>query len=681
MTDHVVSIGGIVGAWHGTEKELVMQYTALGKTGLKVSRLGCGCMRLPMKDGRVDRDLSTPMLRRAVELGVNYFDSAVGYCGQDSERAVGDAMVGLRDKVVLSTKNPHYDKKNEKGWWQHLENSLERLRTDWIDIYKFHSLDYRRFVEEIDGPDGQIQWMRKAKEQGLIRHIGFSFHDKAENLKKIAESGYFEVVTLQYNLLDRANEPYFAHITERCGLAIVVMGPVGGGRLGGASKEIRRIVPGARSVPEVALRFVLANPCVSVALSGMGATEQLEENVKTASRKTVLSPAEKRRVTAVLNKFKKLADLYCTGCNYCMPCPAGVNISGNFSALNYDRVWGLKEYAKSKYAQLGGGKAAYCIACGKCLSKCPQNIGIIHQLKETVRALDDAYGTLFGRVIPSAVETFRKSKSGWSATIKAKLELQNVSDEEVVAKAAFAAESAAVNPPIVSAKLGSFGRKSASLRIACKSDGLGGLVDIGAKLEGGRKPLIGGSPFRAAFAAASGSSPAKAFSKAIPASSEYAVLRFAYSDDALHLSALVQSGMHRPAEENGRWELTDRLMLLLDARPPARFGRPSYDPEVFVLNFLAPGKEGSPFVHVSRPHGAQLKLPAGKSVPASKGYRVEAAIPWSFLALPRSARKHIGLDFCVVNHDTDGKISAEMSWSSGKGSAKPEKAGHLFLIQ
>ena len=658
-----------------------MQCTVLGKTGLRVSRLGFGCMRLPMKEGLVDRELSTPLLRRAVESGVNYFDSAAYYCNRDSESALGDAMVGLRDKVVLSTKNHFYDKKDEKSWWRNLENSLERLRTDHIDLYNFHGLDSHRFFDNVPGPDGQIQWMLKAKQQGLLRHVGFSFHDKPEVLKQIADSGFFEVVTLQYNMLDRSNEPVFEYLTEKCGLAIVVMGPVGGGRLGGESAEIQRAAPGARSVPEVALRFVLANPHVSVALSGMNAMEQLEENVKTASRKTVLSPAERRRITAVLQKLKKLADLYCTGCNYCMPCPAGVNISGNFSALNFDRVYGLKQHARTRYGQLGGGKAPNCVSCGKCLSKCPQNIDIIHQLQETVRTLDDAYGTLFGRVMPSEVETFKKSKGGWSATIKAKLELQNASDEQVEAKASFAARNAQVAPTKASAKLGSFGRRSASLQISCKSDGVGDLVDIGPSLTGGLKTLVSGSPFRVAFAGPPKPSLAASFDKAIPVSSRDAVCRFVHDDEALHFAVDVQSEMHRPAERGRHAELTDRILLLIDARPPIRFGRPSQEPEVFQINFLAPGAAGAPLLHVARPSGANAKLLTCKSERVSRGYRVEATIPWTFLAPSKGASKHLGMDFCVVHCDKDGKMLSEMSWSSGKGPARPEKAGHLFLVE
>ena len=226
-----------------------MQYTTLGKTGLRVSRLGFGCMRLPMAGGRVDLKLAIPLLRRAVELGVNYFDTAVGYCGHDSERALGEAMKGIRDKVILSTKNHHYDKLDERGWWTNLENSLKRLDTDHIDVYNFHGLHWKHFTEHVDGPGGQLRHMLRAREQGLIRHICFSFHDTADALEKIAATGCFDAVTLQYNLLDRSNEPAFEHVAKKCGMGIVIMGPVGGGRLGAPSEEIRSMIPQAKTCP------------------------------------------------------------------------------------------------------------------------------------------------------------------------------------------------------------------------------------------------------------------------------------------------------------------------------------------------------------------------------------------------------------------------------------------------
>ena len=149
-----------------------MQYTTHGKTGLKVSRLGFGCMRFPMKSANeIDRELSIPLLHRAVELGVTYFDTAVGYCGGDSQRVLGEAMEKIRDKVIISTKNHHYDRNDKDGWWKNLNDSLERLRTDHIDVYNFHGLNYERYQSGLEGEDGLYREVLKAKEQGMVRHI------------------------------------------------------------------------------------------------------------------------------------------------------------------------------------------------------------------------------------------------------------------------------------------------------------------------------------------------------------------------------------------------------------------------------------------------------------------------------------------------------------------------------
>ena len=176
-----------------------MQYRALGKTGYSVSRLGFGAMRLPMTGEadkmRVDRERAVAMIHKAFEGGVNYIDSAVFYCNAESEGVVGEAVRSWRGgRIVVSTKNPCYDN-DEKAWWGHLETSLERLGTGCIDIYNHHGLGWQRY-SEFAGPHA-FKWMQRAKDQGLIRHISFSFHDNNEALRKLADLGCSDVVTLQ----------------------------------------------------------------------------------------------------------------------------------------------------------------------------------------------------------------------------------------------------------------------------------------------------------------------------------------------------------------------------------------------------------------------------------------------------------------------------------------------------
>ena len=295
-----------------------MLYRKLGKTGLEVSQLGFGAMRLPMTgkgaEARVDREKAVPMIHRAFEAGVNYVDTAVMYCNDDSQAAVGDALKGWRDRIVLSTKN-HYFGEDEKAWWKNLEDSLERLQTSYIDIYNFHGTSWKGYQEHIQ--PHMLGWMQSARDQGLIRHICTSFHDNNDALVKIIDTGFPEVITIQYNLLDRQLEEGIALAHER-GLGVVVMGPVGGGRLGAPSEVLAEAVPGVTSVPELALRFVLANPNVTMALSGMSTLEEVDENVAIAVDTVTLSTEEMNDIDALLERLKGLADLYCTGCNYCI---------------------------------------------------------------------------------------------------------------------------------------------------------------------------------------------------------------------------------------------------------------------------------------------------------------------------------------------------------------------------
>jgi predicted aldo/keto reductase-like oxidoreductase len=209
---------------------------------------------------------------------------------------------------------------------------------------------------------------------------------------RLIETGEFASITLQYNLLDRANASVIARAHE-LGVGVVVMGPVGGGRLAMSPEVLRQYGATDRSItntPEIAMRFVLTNPGVTVALSGMNAFSQIEENVVTANRAESLSVAELWQVDDALGEIQKLADLYCTGCGYCQPCPNGVKIAENFKLMNYARLYGLTDYARQSYAGLvnrWGGAAEKCIECGECEPKCPQNIRIPEQLREVVAAL------------------------------------------------------------------------------------------------------------------------------------------------------------------------------------------------------------------------------------------------------------------------------------------------------
>ena len=374
-----------------------MKNNEFGKTGIKMSNLGFGAMRLPMRgegDTReINDDLAIPLMRRAFDLGVNYIDTAPYYCDKLSEGAVGRALKGYRDKVYVSTKNP-IENASADDWMKRLESSLKNLDVDYIDFYHFWGINLNGFRDWEKLTDGPLQAAEKAKAQGLIKHLSFSYHDSAENLRYILDSGRFESILIQYNLLDRSNEENIAYAKEK-GLGTVIMGPVAGGRLGTPSDVIRGLLKDKpASTAEMAMRFVLANPNVDVSLSGMENLAMLEENAKIASREDFLSAEELATVNKMMEENKKLAQLYCTSCNYCLPCPQDINIPHIFGIMNNHRVYGLTDHAKGTYQDMmrGGGwvksaDASKCTECGVCETKCPQKLKIIEQLKETHKTL------------------------------------------------------------------------------------------------------------------------------------------------------------------------------------------------------------------------------------------------------------------------------------------------------
>ena len=382
-----------------------MQYRPYGSTGRNVSMLGFGAMRLPqLEDGTCDYEASVPLLRRGIDLGINYIDSARGYISGTSEVAVGKAIKGYdRGKLFLVTKIPSNDIKNSVGreWRRQLEEQLGRFDMDYIDLILFHGLRWDAFEEHVSKPGYALEAARKAQDEGLVRHVGFSSHDSAENIVRLIETGEFEGVLLQYNFLDDHNIPAINAAKKR-GMGVTIMGPVAGGRLG---------VPGAVAVPgegiedlrlpDLALRHVWGTDGVTVALSGMNEMDQIEENVASAENTSAMGEAEAAQIDAILEKNRALTELYCTACGYCMPCPNGVNIPENFRFMNWHRVWGLTEQAKEAYAKLSeegfnapwspqkivGLSAEHCIQCGVCEPKCPQNIPIRKQMKEVAAAL------------------------------------------------------------------------------------------------------------------------------------------------------------------------------------------------------------------------------------------------------------------------------------------------------
>ncbi len=654
-----------------------MQYTTLGtKTGLKVSVLGFGAMRLPMVEGRVDRDKAVPMIHRAFELGVNYIDSAVMYCSGDSQAAVGEALKGWRDKIVVSTKNHQYAKDDYATWRKNFEESLAKLDCGHIDVYNFHGLSWKRFTEDVGTPGGAYEWMQKAKDEGLIKHICFSTHDSPEGVAELAKTGQFDVVTLQYNLLDRRNEPAIQACHE-AGMGVVVMGPVGGGRLGAPSDQLRQLVPGADSVPEVALRFVLSNPHVSVALSGMSTIEHVEENCTITAGKATLTPDERQQVEQTLEQYKKLAELYCTGCKYCMPCPAGVNIPENFDNFNKLRVYGLEDQARGGYRR-SGNPASLCIACGQCMSKCPQNIDIIRQLRETVHNLDDAYGTLAVRLRPTGIESGGDGQAG-PLRLRGRVELANLSDQTLEAQVAFEpADGVKVEAKGEPTTLEAFQHRNVPVTIEARYEP-GQALETGLKVAGPLPATLGPSALTLALAAPGGRD-------ALPTAGRQPIA----VNDANHPDAAAPAGDFALAwDAENLWlrlnlpgqpafppapkravQKADRVELDFDTTGLAR-GEGDRAPAL-QLRFqvgLPDAETGQCPVRVARPQwGRSADGIVATAEPAGAGTVLTVQIPWQRLDCPAgTSGASFQLGLAQLAHDEQGHTKLHRHWAPDTG--------------
>ncbi len=377
-----------------------MQYRTLGNSGRKVSALGFGCMRLPTVEGsKINREEAIKLIRKGIDDGITYMDTAWTYHRGESEVVLGLALKnGYRERVTLVTKCPvgrteftepeHYD--------EHLKEQLERLDEDCVDYYLFHALNKKSYEEKVLGLN-LIERALKAKEEGKIEHLGFSFHDTPEVLKEIIDSGHFDLMLVQYNIVDQVNHEMINYAGEK-GLAVATMGSVGGGRLAGKdlSDELKKwLTPGRDNYADLALKFVLNNPNVSVALSGMGSEEMLDDNLSITSKEDYDQPTskEKESIDSIAKRFRELCDNICTQCKYCQPCSNEVNISFIFEVLQRYQIYGDQEKAKSYYSMIGttpwasGKNASACEECGECLEKCPQGIEIIEQLKKAHEVL------------------------------------------------------------------------------------------------------------------------------------------------------------------------------------------------------------------------------------------------------------------------------------------------------
>lgn len=370
-----------------------MTYRTIGE--FKVSTFGMGCMRLPHVDGKIDFDESKRMIRRAIEAGVNYFDTAYVYQDGESEKALGNALKGVDANVYVADKLPVWFVKSADDVERVLDTSLERLQRDHVDLYLLHGLDSELWAKAKELK--LLNEMERMRAKGKIRSIAFSFHDEFDTYKEIID-GYddWAMSQIQLNIIDTERQAglkgmYYA--AEK-GVPVVIMEPLRGGLIANMPGEVRAELEKHdknRSNADWGFRFLAQHEEIAVILSGVSTMEQLEENIEIFRdlEPGCFSKEEEmviERANAILNS--RVVNR-CTGCRYCMPCEQGVEIPDIFQLQNVAVMFEFSAPAKGRFKMLerGGSGPSSCIECGECEKRCPQHIEIINTLKEAANAL------------------------------------------------------------------------------------------------------------------------------------------------------------------------------------------------------------------------------------------------------------------------------------------------------
>jgi predicted aldo/keto reductase-like oxidoreductase len=387
----------------------------MGSLNWKVSALGFGCMRLPTRrinKLRAKTDESIELIQYGIDKGINYIDTAWPYHLGDSEKIIGEALKeGYREKVHLVTKLPIFMVRDSKHFDKYLKSQMKRLQTDYLDSYLFHALNEGQFkkVKTLK----LIEKMEAAKNEGLIRSIGFSFHDTLPVFKEIIDYYPWDITQIQYNYVDTSVQATTEGLTyaHNKGIAIVIMEPLKGGALANPPQEVLKILNSSetkRTPVDWAFQFLWNKPEISVVLSGMNSKKMIKENCKSADHSGInsLSIKEENVIREISEVYRKKIVVPCTACRYCIPCPEGVNIPQNFACLNnvsletsrFRRFTARRAYRKLSSAKKKvditnpNGNATLCNNCGICIQKCPQKINIPKELEKVKQVLGKRKG-------------------------------------------------------------------------------------------------------------------------------------------------------------------------------------------------------------------------------------------------------------------------------------------------
>lgn len=360
-----------------------MQYRDLGRTGLKVSSLALGCMRFDPEQP----ELAAQIVDQAIAAGVNYFETTRGYIGGRCQHLTASGLKGRSRGLIVSGKAGVNEATTAAGYRAEIDLQMRILGVDYLEFFQVGWFSLAK-LELLTQKGGALEALNQARSEGIIGHIGFTGHDTAENFIKCIETGIFDIITVPYNMLNRA----YAPLIKRAGelrVGVIAMCPVAGGMLASPALQLQELISGgACTTAGAALRFVLANPDVSTACSGMNTLAMLRENLETAESFRGANAADWRRMDAILDEFQALGSQFCTMCGYCRECPHGVDIPGNFRLYNHYKVYGMQAWAQAQYAAMEPGKRAdACQRCGACEPKCPNQLPIMNRLEEVARIL------------------------------------------------------------------------------------------------------------------------------------------------------------------------------------------------------------------------------------------------------------------------------------------------------
>jgi hypothetical protein len=396
-----------------------MEYRKVPRTGDELSILGYGCMRLPTKAGRIDKDKALAQIRGAIDRGVNYIDTAYPYHGGESESFLGKYVLkdGYREKIKLATKLPVFLVRKPEDMEKYFKKQLERLQVDVIDYYLLHMLNGDNW--EMMKSFGVIDFMNKLKDSGKISNMGFSFHGKLEDFKIIIDEYEWDFCQIQLNILDenyQAGVEGLNYAFDR-EIAVIVMEPLRGGQLVNMiPDEIQKMWDQSkikRTPAEWALRWIWNLPQVTVVLSGMNQDEHIDENIQVAAdaQPGHLTEKELGIISKVKERYQELLEINCTGCGYCSVCPAEINIPYAFQAYNNAKMFGRMQHM-AMYANVVGFTkekpkwTSTCLDCGLCESHCPQFIPIRQEFKKVQKTIE----TPLVRGVVKIVRPFAKSK-------------------------------------------------------------------------------------------------------------------------------------------------------------------------------------------------------------------------------------------------------------------------------